>query len=42
VVSETELFVVNLVNISQLIQLSYKYNVYIRMYYSIIAFTRSV
>jgi len=41
-VSETELFIVNLANISQLIQLSYKYDVYIQMYYSIIAFTYSV
>jgi hypothetical protein len=41
-VSKTELFAVNSANISQLIQLSYKYDVYIRMYYSIIAFTRSI
>jgi len=39
VVSKTELFAVNLVNISQFIQLSCKYDVYIRIYCSIIAFT---
>ena len=42
IVSETELFIVNLVNVSQLIQLSYKYNVYIRIYCSIIAFIRFI
>jgi len=41
-VSKMELFIVNLVNASQFIQLSYKYDVYIQIYYSIIAFTRSV
>jgi len=41
-VSKIELFTVNLANASQLIQSSYKYDVYIRIYYSIIAFIRSV
>jgi len=41
-VSKTELFIVNSVNVSQSIQSSYKYNVYIQIYYSIIAFTRSI
>jgi len=41
-VSKIELFTVNSVNISQSIQSSYKYDVYIRIYYSIIAFTRSI
>jgi len=42
VVSKTELFIVNLVNVSQSIQSSYRYDVYIQIYYSIIAFARSV
>jgi len=41
-VFKTELFIVNLINISQSIQSSYKYNVYIQIYYSIIAFTHSI
>jgi hypothetical protein len=41
-VSKTELFTINLANASQLIQLSYRYNIYIRIYYSIIAFIRSI
>jgi len=41
-VSKTELFAVNLVNASQSIQLSCKYDVYIQIYCSIIAFARSV
>jgi len=41
-VSKMELFIVNLANISQSIQSSCKYNVYIRIYCSIIAFARSI
>jgi len=41
-VSKTELFTVNLANASQLIQLSYKYDVYIQIYYSIIVFIHSI
>jgi len=37
-VSKIELFAVNLVNISQSIQLSYKYDMYIQIYCSIIVF----
>jgi hypothetical protein len=42
VVSEMELFTVNLANASQLIQLSYRYDVYIRIYCSITAFIYSI
>jgi hypothetical protein len=42
VVSKTELFAVNLANASQSIQSSYRYDIYIRIYYSIIAFTHSI
>jgi len=41
-VSKTELFAINLANISQSIQLSCRYNVYIQIYYSIIVFIYSV
>jgi len=41
-VSKIELFIVNLVNISQFIQSSYKYNIYIQIYYSIIVFIHSI
>jgi len=41
-VSKTELFAVNLVNISQSIQSFYRYDVYIQIYCSIIIFACSV
>jgi len=41
-VSKMELFAVNSANISQSIQLSCRYDVYIQIYYSIIAFACSV
>jgi len=41
-VFKIELFIVNLVNTSQSIQLSYRYDVYIRIYCSIIVFAYSI